>query len=67
MTHFQSHSSRLLAVPGIGFTQSISIGQAMPDLPAFRDRSDDQSDAPTPGVDPTRWRRLVQPWLAARW
>jgi hypothetical protein len=67
MTHFQSCSPRLMAVPGIGFTQSIAISQAIPDLPAFRDRSDDQLDRPTHLPERTPWHRSAQQWLADRW
>ena len=67
MTHFQTHSPRLMAVPGIGFTQSIAIGRAIPDLPVFRDRSEDQFDPPAHVTDRTPWHRSAQQWLAARW
>jgi hypothetical protein len=42
MMHSYSPNPRQLAVPGIGFPQSIPVGPDVFDLAAFRDWSDDR-------------------------
>jgi hypothetical protein len=69
MMHPHLPSPRQLAVPGIGFPQTISIGPEALDLTAFRDRSDDQFGAPTQ-PDGIAWLPSPRPWFAApmvRW
>jgi hypothetical protein len=65
MMHSYSPSPRQLAVPGIGFPQSISVGSDVLDLAAFRDWSDDRFDAPSQPIDRIAWLPLPRPWFAA--
>jgi hypothetical protein len=51
MMHSYSLSPRQLAVPGIGFPQSIGVI----DPAAYRDRPDDQFDARTQPTDRAPW------------
>jgi hypothetical protein len=59
MMHSYSPSPRQLAVPGIGFPQSISVGSDVLDLAAFRDWSDDRFDAPSQPIDRIAWLPLT--------
>jgi hypothetical protein len=67
MMHPHLPSPRQLAVPGIGFPQSISVGPEVLDLAAFRDRSDDQFGTTTHPTDRIAWCLSPRPWFAARW
>jgi hypothetical protein len=66
MVRFQTPSPRLLAVPGIGYSQNILIGEATPDLPAFRERSVERLDPPTRPRGWIFWHRSSQPSAADR-
>ena len=55
MTHSYSPSPRQLAVPGIGFPQSISVGSDAIDQAALRDWSEDRFDARTQPTDRAPW------------
>jgi hypothetical protein len=74
MMHPYSPSPRWLAVPGIGFPQSISVGPNVLDPEDFRDWSfaerrkrDVQDEASTPLIDCIASRSSSWPWLLARW
>jgi hypothetical protein len=74
MMHPYSPSPRWLAVPGIGFPQSISVGPNVLDPEDFRDWSfterrkrDVQHEASTPLIDRIASRSSSWPWLSARW
>jgi hypothetical protein len=74
MMHPYSPSPRWLAVPGIGFPQSISVGPNVLDPEDFRDwsfterrKTDVHHEASTPRTDCIGSRSSSWPWLSARW
>ena len=74
MMHPYSPSRRWLAVPSIGFPQSISVSPNVLDLEDFRDwsfterrKTDVQHEASTPLIDCIASRSSSWPWLSARW
>jgi hypothetical protein len=67
MMHPHPPSHLPLAVPGIGFPQTISVGPDVPDFTAFQDRSDDPFVVPTQLIDRVAWLPSPRPWFAARW
>jgi hypothetical protein len=67
MMHSHSPSSTQLAVPGVGFPQTFSIGPDVLDPAAFRDLSDDQFGTRTQLTDRIGWRPMPRLWFAARW
>ena len=67
MTHSYSPSPRQLAVPGIGFPQSISVGSDAIDQAAHRDWSEDRFDALSQPTDRIAWRPSLWACLATGW
>jgi hypothetical protein len=74
MMHPYSPSPRWLAVPGIGFPQSISVGPNVLDPEDFRDwssterrKTDVQHEASTPLIDCIASRSSSWLWFSARW
>jgi hypothetical protein len=74
MMHPYSPSPRWLAVPGIGFSQNISVGPNVLDPEGFRGwsfterrRTDGQHDAPAQVIDCIASRSSLGQWLSARW
>jgi hypothetical protein len=67
MIHPHSPSHWQLAVPGIGFPQSISVGRDMLDLEAFQDFPDDRFDGPKQPLGRVERRASTRPWLGLRW
>jgi hypothetical protein len=63
MMHSYSPSPRQLALPGIGFPQSISVGSDVLDQAAW---SKDRFDAPSQLIDRIAWLPLPRSWFAAR-
>jgi hypothetical protein len=72
MMHPHLQSPRQLAVPGIGFSQSISVGPNVSYLEALRKptpcrETDDHHDAPMRLVDCIVLRSASWPWSSPRW
>jgi hypothetical protein len=74
MMHPYSPSPRWLAVPGIGFPQSISVGPNVLDPEDFRDwsfterrKTDVQHEASSPLIDRIASRSSSWLWFSARW
>jgi hypothetical protein len=65
MMHPHLPGPRLVAVPGIGYPQNISIGPEVLDPPAFGDLSDKHRDASTRLIDRILWLPSPRPWFAA--
>ena len=67
MTHSYWPSPRQLAVPGIGFPQSISVGSDAIDQAALRDWSEDRFDALSQPIDLTARHLSLRACLSAGW
>jgi hypothetical protein len=61
MMHPHLPGPRLVAVPGIGFPQNISIGPEVLDPAAFGDNHRDASKRP---IDRILWLPSPRPWFA---
>ena len=67
MMHNHSPSPWQLAVPGIGFPQSISIGRDMLEPSVFQDLRDDRFDEPRQPVRRLERTPSTRPWVGLRW
>jgi hypothetical protein len=66
MMHPHLPGPRPVAVPGIGFPQSISIGPDMLDRAAFGGLSDRHRGASTRLIERILWLPSLRPWFAVQ-